>query len=86
MYRRVLYVDYTLTPKAAPPLSALGLGETTLCSFVSFIYMTIFLFYVKNMLPKKIGIEESVLLFWESVLLGHFRDSFVLTKSFANRP
>ena len=34
----------------------------------------------------KIGIEESVLLFWESVLVGHLRDSFVLTESFANRP
>ena len=37
------------------------------------------MFYVK----KKI--EESVLLFWESVLVIHLRDSFVPTESFVNR-
>ena len=34
----------------------------------------------------KIGLEESVLLFWESVVVGHLGDSFVLTESFVNRP
>ena len=34
------------------------------------------------MLKKK----ESVLLFWDSVLVVHLRDSFVRTESFANCP
>ena len=34
---------------------------------------------------KKIGIEESVLLFWDSVL-GYLRDSFILTRIVLNRP
>ena len=34
---------------------------------------------------KKKGVEESVLLFWESVVVVHLRDSFVPTDSFANR-
>ena len=66
--------------------TALGRGETKLRSFVSFIYIPIFLFYVKNIYKKKIGIEESVVLFWDSVLFGHLWDSFVLTESFANCP
>ena len=56
-----------------------------LCSLVSFIYVTIFIFYVKNMykINKKNRNEESVLLFWDSVLFGI--RSF-MTESFANRP
>ena len=42
-------------------------------SVVFVISVTIFLFYVLK--------KESVLLFWESVLVVHLRDPFVLTES-----
>ena len=54
---------------------ALGLGETFVCVLFTSPYFCFML--KKKTFKKKIGIEESVLSFWDSVLFGHLRDSSV---------
>ena len=52
-------------------------GDEALIVCIPFIDVTIFLFYVKK--------KKSIHLFWESVLVVHFRYLFILTESLANR-
>ena len=56
--------------------------ETKLCSFVYFIYVTIFLFYVK----KKENQRTSSSCFGEQVIVVHVRDSLVVNGSVATDP